>query len=523
MKKAGVLIGILVVIFLLNLITISAESCNIVPSASCPDANTTMKLSGTTNAHGALYNYVGTGYGYSLCCSFTGNHATSNRVLSLSSSPNGHAQVAYSANYPINITFGDLGCTNAAVSPLYPIPLLALSGTTNAHIANYTNANPTVYSTKISCRHTTIIPPAPCGNGAVDPGEVCDKLNDANCNSTCTGCNVGSHLEESICVEDITPTEPTFYWSLSPTGSPIPNPEVTKTIGEDKILWAFLRDSGKEPGTEINFSIYEIEVGKDSLGGGLIWDDQLINYSIGIVQVDGSANVSWVVTDAELLKADIGDGDATEIGNLDVDGLEGFYIEETNLINKQSNDIKFNIVYVDENFCVDRPVIFCSDYTEAECNLDECGVSDNINYPPCDATAFKRCEWNADAGDDGLCEWRPSCPLIDGKATGFCVFTDAANADGCLDGVLTYAWNGTWAWDPLNPISTTFLDDYVLWAPGEYRYDPNGESIYCTEGGTNTIECPEEIKLPFFGFFNIIAALSIIGVIYTLLSKRKLK
>ena len=66
-----------------------------------------MKLSGTTNAHGSLYNQGS--YTNYLYCDFTGIHTCSgtNKVLGISSSTNAHAQIPSLDNYGTDVCFGD--------------------------------------------------------------------------------------------------------------------------------------------------------------------------------------------------------------------------------------------------------------------------------------------------------------------------------------------------------------------------------------------------------------------------------
>jgi hypothetical protein len=138
MKKRGLVVFSLVVIgiFLLSVNFISAASCTI--ATSCPADRTVMRLSATTNAHGALYNQGS--YGYYLCCDFSGTHTCSgdNNILRLSAVTNAHAEIKVQTGYNTNVCFDEISCmtTPASACPSeFPIPTVSLSTTTNAHIA----------------------------------------------------------------------------------------------------------------------------------------------------------------------------------------------------------------------------------------------------------------------------------------------------------------------------------------------------------------------------------------------------
>ena len=149
-KKVGVIIG-LVFLIILSSGLISADACSV--KTYCSSANTVMKLSGTTNAHGSFYNQGS--FDKYLCCDFTGTHTCSgsNKILQLSSNVNAHAEIPGLSNYRVvNVCFGDLECASRANScpSGYNIPMLSLSQDTNAHLGSFNT-----YPTKICCKHTS--------------------------------------------------------------------------------------------------------------------------------------------------------------------------------------------------------------------------------------------------------------------------------------------------------------------------------------------------------------------------------
>jgi len=157
------------VIFLIGFV--SSASCSI--QASCAEANTVMKLSSSTNAHGALYNQGA--YTSYLCCDFTGIHTCpgTNKVLGLSSSTNAHAQIPSLASYTEHVCFGDFTCYNTAGSCIAgDTQMVSLSSDTNAHIGGFSD-----YPTKICCSPNLDY----CGDGQINPAE--EECDDGNVNN----------------------------------------------------------------------------------------------------------------------------------------------------------------------------------------------------------------------------------------------------------------------------------------------------------------------------------------------------
>lgn len=93
---------------------------------------------------------------------------------------------------------------------------------------------------------------------------------------------------------------------------------------------------------------------------------------------------------------------------------------------------------------------------------------------------------------------------------------DENTDDDCEDKFLTYNWTATWTWDEDNP----------------EHDDPNNAAEKCVDG-SNTVPCPAQIQLPFFGNYSIVMIISLIALIYIFLkfkekekgksSKRKVK
>ena len=142
--------------------------------------------------------------------------------------------------------------------------------------------------------------------------------------------------------------------------------------------------------------------------------------------------------------------------------------------------------------CVNQclSIVRCSDYTtQASCNPDACNVA-----PTCPAGFTNpRCLW-----DNSLC--RDACDLIGtgNVSTGTCLYTSQPTNDTCDDGFLSFSWTATWRY-----------------ANGTIGSNPN------CQPGSRTVECPAQVALPFFSFYNILAAILVIAAIYWAMHLRK--
>ena len=184
--KSLFLFGVLVSTFLLLNIDFSsaADLCDVVAESSCT-GQVVMRLSGETNAHGALKvgqsNFPGNKV---LCCNFGGGVTTScdanKKFLGLSSTGNAHGQEPEFSTYPseacydsfngCRATTGD--CTTTGPLSGREIEVLRLSGTSsNFHIAER-EILPSVsaYSNKICCK--VIIPQETINVLSPDGGET---------------------------------------------------------------------------------------------------------------------------------------------------------------------------------------------------------------------------------------------------------------------------------------------------------------------------------------------------------------
>jgi len=129
------------------------------------------------------------------------------------------------------------------------------------------------------------------------------------------------------------------------------------------------------------------------------------------------------------------------------------------------------------------PITGCADFDEFTGGVLSCDSPGNFNTFQCTVKA---------AGELG------TCLITEGNV----------DENGCDDGFLTIEWTGQWVWNEEEN-------------PG--HEDPKGLSSLCVNGGTRVIECPAQIKLPFFGLYNIIATILLVTVIYFILIRKNKK
>src|SRR3989338_791338 len=163
--KRGLILSVFLFIFLIGIT--SAYTCDIRLASSCnsvPFNNILMKVSALTNAHGEVYTQ--SNYQYALCCEFAYSKPVScstdsadtgtlrdNRILGLSSLTNAHAEVPNLSPkiYTTDVCYQNMECihTSNSCPGDYPIEMLSLSSTSNAHIASY---NALGYDINVCCK-----------------------------------------------------------------------------------------------------------------------------------------------------------------------------------------------------------------------------------------------------------------------------------------------------------------------------------------------------------------------------------
>ena len=134
---------------------------------------------------------------------------------------------------------------------------------------------------------------------------------------------------------------------------------------------------------------------------------------------------------------------------------------------------------------------------------------------------------------------RSGCSVIDIPTSGSCSINNVETGDTCEDGFINTKWSAKITWPSNNlgdgdPGDSDYIQFLNSINPGtnngwdnKWHYDPtwsNGERLMydnCKDG-TKTMPCPATTQLPFFGFWNVIASLGVISLVYVyLILKRK--
>tara|TARA_Y100000310_G_scaffold24394_1_gene23440 strand:- start:10197 stop:11459 length:1263 start_codon:yes stop_codon:yes gene_type:complete len=374
--------------------------------------------------------------------------------------------------------------------------IMGLSSTTNAHgeLANQSNYNNVLccnFAGSLNCNNGTnkIIGLSSSTNAhAENPEEttysteVC--YSDLDCISTSLNCgdteynlsifslsnSTNAHIggindyNTKICCtsESFIVSASNVFWSSDETTEISTLNVVTGTTSVKMIL----KNSGLLEGTIVSFNIYEDD----------LFLDDFIKTINATIDNNESAIAEWTITLEDLEKT--------------LNDYDEFYLE----VNGKINDyLSLNILETSE--CAN--IILCSDYEdEISCGNDNCQVTE-ITAPSdvdCDdPTRNCYCSWNTqcDFELDVLEEETKELIRV-------CTYVEST-ADDCSDGFLSYSWVATWTGAPEDK-------------PAE-----------CSDG-SRVIECPAQIQLPFFGIYNLIAAMLLIVMIYFIIfNKEKLR
>jgi hypothetical protein len=346
-----------------------------------------------------------------------------------------------------------------------------------------------------------------CGNGIINSGEDCD---------------LGTSEDWGNCYPPTTPNEELrCQCSLGYIADADTNGCVR--LETPISFWA---DLNENPLLEININFDGASVLMKYLKGGISPSEELLfkifdNNNEGVKDI---TLTSKSITDANNVQAQ------WNINIEEVIDKEGPFYFKVNGVT--SNDLNINIL----SEC--SGINFCSDYfNETSCELDLCGVSDvSVEYVK-DITCGQEvggirydclCEWNSTGGNNGQGQCGPRDRQINVTSTtsleidqGYCFYVENVE-DNCEDDFLSYDFVGTWNWGEALPtghgLDSNFYSEEDLDGDGsnEAYYNPVAnpatglrESELCESTvGDQTVPCPAQLKLPFFGFWNLVLSLS---------------
>ncbi|MCX6750391.1 MAG: hypothetical protein NTZ83_02960, partial [Candidatus Pacearchaeota archaeon] len=161
----------------------------------------------------------------------------------------------------------------------------------------------------------------------------------------------------------------------------------------------------------------------------------------------------------------------------------------------------------------------CADYSEgAFCRYDLCNVGENSapkkitcgeTFNPitgCNESTNCGCDWNVGLG---VCEseWSSESDCPAGTLEiGTCSYTENSEDTCDDDGLLTRSLTALWEWSPLNPTHS----------------DPSGVEDKCINV-QEILPCPASAQVPFFGIYQLVIVITILGLIYLLTHKKQIK
>ena len=305
-------------------------------------------------------------------------------------------------------------------------------------------------------------PPQICGNGVLETGEQCD---DGNTDSG-DGCSSTCRIESPKCILN------SSSWSVNQT--------VEGNVVGLRVITTNCQ------GQQLSFEIKE----RDTLN-----PDDPVNINpanVFIVLDRGTTVTNWT---AEWQAEGIFESDPPE-----------YYFTATLVSTGQniqsSNELQ---VYQQAPLLCDG-VVTCSNYlNQQNCENDICRVANNsvpASVDCSDSDTDCSCLWNT---TKTKCEgsWKRTSK---GSDIGTCQYTENT-ADTCEDdGYLTVDLTARWIWDS--------------GCDATCRADNQGAAAKC-QSTTEIFQCPAQIPLPFFGFYNLLAAIVLITVIYWTISLKK--
>lgn len=559
-KKIGVILGFLFLLILL-LGFVSAQSCSIEERSSCSDY-IVMGLSSQTNAHGELASEGN--YDYVLCCDFgSGNTACdgTNKIIGLSDDTNAHAEIPEESTYTSEVCYENLNCTSndGDCTSEYPISLLSLSADTNAHIGEFDE-----YSVKICCTEEGPITEEPEAYWAnindyrysiisleVVPEETQVAMVLKNAGLSINTEVIFEIYEDDLFGDDDIRTESnSISGSVNDDGNAIAQWTVTQSdLDKTFDLDEFYFIAEGETSGDLSITI------SDETCIGINYCSDYTDQTMCEEDTCGKAETSVEENNPEITCGEdyiCGcSWDGTECGpKWTVDEVEPFCGDGNVDTGETCDGDDWGSItgcsdfgFTGEDLSCDSSCNFntslCTGGTEGDCgdgviNTGETCDGDNWGSIT-DCSYFDEfiasgpvllsCDEESCTFDTSQCT---GGTILDTPELGTCLFSEDTN-DDCADGFLTYSWSANIDWPSDNTGWSSEQD--CIDAEGDelscvefddgWHYDPQVNGVnplltYCIDGG-NTISCPAQSQLQFFGFYNMLVTLVVIALIYTLL------
>ncbi len=304
-----------------------------------------------------------------------------------------------------------------------------------------------------------------CGNGIREGTEVCDLgTGNGACPATCsTSCTTNDCNVPATC-------------SLTSAGWSTPTYQAT----EGDVVSLIVQGTDCS-GKTVSFTVWE----DDPFPLG---DDPV---NISPVNVTFSGNTATGAWTTEWQSDGSGDNIPEYYFIATVIGAQGSPISSST---SEAQELKVNR----SDLLMCSGVATCGDYSTVEaCTLDSCSVASNgvpgsVGCGTGGTSCW--CYWN---------EVTSNCDTNVDNTAGRCIYTQSSG-DTCEDdGFLTFSWTAQWIWNE----GKTAADD------------PTELHLKCIDG-SKTVECPAQIALPYFTFYNVAAAVILIALVYWALATR---
>ena len=390
-------------------------------------------------------------------------------ALGLSNITNAHGETANSGNYNYVLCCDFAGSTTCDSTN----KIIGLSSSTNAHAEIPSDTN---YLTDICYNSLTCVSRTnSCNTGELGVLSLSNQTN----------AHIGAYNDYNtkICCSISSISTNSLYWSDT---NDYQITEATISPGTSTVRMHF-QNSSIPSGTSITLDIYEHDT---FLQNPLDPSDDFIRSIDATTGDNGTASADWLITQSDLDKTP--------------NDYNQFYFT----VNGQSSGyLKLNIA---QGFSCNQ-TFTCSDYSsEVNCNNDVqlCGVAKNgvpSGVDCSDPSVTCVCSWD---NQTSSCKTGYNYASTNQTTTtnyGTCVISEQqVDENGCADNFLTVSWTGNWVWSASNP----------------QHNDPQNLSAKCGQTGTKVVECPTQVKLPFFGFYNMLAAAMLIAIIYFFISEK---
>ncbi len=485
-----------------------------------------MGLSSMTNAHGENLTTTGT-YPYVLCCAFGSGNTTcsgTNTVVKLSSSTNAHAQTASQTGYLSPICYEDLQCSESNLGgpcpSEYPMIVLSLSSSTNAHLGNISDYTE---GTKVCCKSPTF---AGCSFNSVrwNVDETEEGISVPLLVTGTPECN-GQKVSFNVVRED-GDSSSIFSQPINVTFNGV------NAIG----LWVAEHQQCGLFGTDCSYR-YNVSLANNPLVSRLSMDPELTvhtlsdNYcaeqdittcedydskeycesdvdvcnvakdSSGVVDCNDPSTICGCSWDTSNNKCEFGYNTITDCGN-PTDGCK----YGCTLCYNHTSTI---------NYCNAGAICPTGDSPSGLATYNNKNLSCDFGIDGCLSSDCHDGDRDTCSEADGLYCLAGKCANVQGPPTGLgkCTISQSIEKD-CDEepvGSKTIAWTGVWTEGGVDVTS---------------REDCGGKLACerCITGDRTTVSCPAQVQLPFFDYIGIITTVLAIALIYvSMILKRKLK